>query len=91
MPPGTSFSCEEAGGASEAMVAVKEVSSRRSELMSELRRVSAAVVCACRKRRAERTWAARRSVGVGPGEEWGMVSGVEGVYFGVRGGGGRSS
>lgn len=73
------------------MVAVKEVSSRRSELMSELRRDSAAVVWACRKRRAERTWVARRSVGVGPGEGWVMVSGVEGVYLGVLASGGRSS
>lgn len=92
MAPGTSFSCEEAGGAKAATVLVKLLSRRRSEDMSALRRVSAVVVCACRKRRAVRTWVARRSVGVGPvegsGEGW---SGLGGLYFGGFGGGVRSS
>lgn len=93
MPPGTSFSWDEGGGASEATVEVKELSRCRSEDMRALRRDSAVVDCACRKRRVVRMWVARRSVGVEPGERVGVegVSGLEGLYFGILTAGGRVS
>lgn len=58
-------SCEEGGGAREAIVWVKDCSCTRTEDMIPLRRSSAAALWACRKSLACRIWAARRSVGVG--------------------------
>ena len=75
------------------MVLVKVLSMSRKVSMKELRRASAAVERAWRKRRACRIWVARRSVGVGEvvGDDEPGVSGLEGVYAGLWVRGGRSS
>ena len=75
------------------MVLVKELSRCRIEDMRVFRRVSAVAAWVFRKRRAWRTWDARRSVGVGEeeGEEEEGESGLEGLYLGGLGRGVRSS
>ena len=65
------------------MVDVKLFSRWRSEDSRVFRRVSAAEVWACRKRRAWRIWVARRSVGVGEVDDEPGVEGLE-VGFGGR-------
>ena len=75
------------------MVEVKDCSCVRIDVIRSLRRVSAAVVWTWRKKRARRTWVARRSVGVGEEDEVSGLgsSGFEVRYLDFLGRGGRSS